>query len=236
MSVVTRTPILELKSVSFSYHDSQGTRKDTLSEVSFELFPGETLGVVGHNGSGKSTLLRLLAGVMNPCAGEVLKEAGVRCSLLSLGVGYMNDLTGADNVVLNLILQGMTELQARALLPEIQAFADLDNAFYGRVKAYSSGMRSRLTFSAALYSHPDILLIDEVLAVGDGNFKAKARAALSERIKGDQTVIFVSHSESAVRNMCDRVLWLDGGQVRMYGATEVVLEEYEGTFNKGMSK
>lgn len=219
-------PLMQVEGLCFRYRGKAKAGRQTLEGITFDLFQGETLGVVGRNGAGKSTLLRLITGVMSPTSGTIIKEPGIRCGLLSLGVGFMNDLTGADNVVMTLMLQGFTESSARALLDEIQEFSELGDAFNERVKTYSSGMRSRLTFSAALHSRCEVLLIDEVLSVGDASFKAKARAALTEKINSDQTVVFVSHSEEIVRVLCDRALWIEEGQIRAIGAAGDVLDEF----------
>ena len=219
-------PVLQVVDLHFRYRAGSDMKAQTLQGVSFDLFPGETLGVIGNNGAGKSTLLRLLTGVMKPTSGLIIKAPGVRCGLLSLGVGFMVDLTGADNVIMSLMLQGLTEKSARALLPEIQEFSELGDAFHERVKTYSAGMRSRLTFSAAIHASSDILLIDEVLSVGDASFRKKARTALTERIKSDQTVVYVSHAEGAVKELCDRAVWIDQGKVAAAGATAHVLEAY----------
>ena len=219
-------PLMQVIDLCFQYRGRAKAGKQTLQGITFDLFQGETLGVVGGNGAGKSTLLRLLTGVMSPTSGTIIKEPGIRCGLLSLGVGFMNDLTGADNVVMTLMLQGFTESSARALLHEIQEFSELGDAFNERVKTYSSGMRSRLTFSAALHSRCEVLLIDEVLSVGDSSFRKKAGAALTERIKGDQTVVYVSHSEGTVKALCNRALWIEEGQMQAIGATDDVLAEF----------
>lgn len=226
MSDVNIQPVLQVVDLCFRYRGGGRAKAQTLQDISFDLFRGETLGVIGSNGAGKSTLLRLLTGVMNPTSGLLMKAPGVRCGLLSLGVGFMVDLTGADNVVISLMLQGFTKKSARAVLPEIQEFSELGDAFHERVKTYSAGMRSRLTFSAALHAHSEILLIDEVLSVGDVAFRKKARTALTERINSDQTVVYVSHSEATVKELCNRTLWIEQGRVHGLGATADVLEAY----------
>ena len=223
-------PAIAVKQMSFSYRHRGSSGLITLQDISFDVARGETLGVVGRNGAGKSTLLRLLAGVLEPAGGSICRAPGVRCGLLSLGVGFMPDLTGADNVIISLMLQGLTRAEARARLQEIAAFSELGDAFHHRVKTYSSGMRSRLTFSTALYNNADVLLIDEVLSVGDGAFRKKAHQALREKISGDQTVVFVSHVESAVQQLCDRVVWIEEGKVLLVGETAQVLEEYRRSF------
>ena len=226
MSDTIVQPVLQVVDLCFRYRGGGGAKAQTLQDVSFDLFPGETLGVIGSNGSGKSTLLRLLTGVMNPTSGLVMRAPGVRCGLLSLGVGFMVDLTGADNVVISLMLQGFTKKSARALLPEIQEFSELGDSFHERVKTYSAGMRSRLTFSAALHAHSEILLIDEVLSVGDVSFRKKARTALTQRINSEQTVVYVSHSEATVKELCNRTLWIEQGRVEGLGVTADVLKAY----------
>lgn len=226
MSGAASEPIMRVVDLCFRYRGGGAAKAATLQNISFDLFPGETLGVIGHNGAGKSTLLRLLTGVMNPASGFVETAPGTRCGLLSLGVGFMVDLTGEDNVVISLMLQGFSEAAARELLSEIREFAELGDAFYERVKTYSSGMRSRLTFSTALCMKSDVLLIDEVLAVGDASFRSKARAALTQRIKSDQTVVYVSHSEKTVKELCDSVLWIEHGKIAALGPAEDVLEAY----------
>lgn len=229
MSEGCGTIALRVRNVDFAYRyrtDAPlGVR--SLQDVNFDLHRGETLGIVGRNGAGKSTLLRVLAGVVKPTRGYVSKQAGVTCSLLSLGVGFMPDLSGADNVVISLMLQGMSEAEARSRLDEIKEFSELGAAFNSRVKTYSSGMRSRLTFSASLHSSCDVLLVDEVLAVGDWQFKRKASAALKKKIMGDQTVVLVSHSNAAIHDLCNRVLLLDAGRVVSVGDTQETMRMYE---------
>ena len=227
MIATNALPLLQVVDLCFRYRAGGIARGQALESVSFDLFAGETLGVIGSNGAGKSTLLRLLTGVMAPTSGLVVKSHEVRCGLLSLGIGFMADLTGADNVVISLMLQGLTKNSATALLPEIHEFSELGAAFYERVRTYSTGMRSRLTFSAALHTQSEILLIDEVLAVGDAAFKKKARAAITDKIRSDQTVVYVSHSLQTVSELCDRVLWLDKGRMKMCGPSREVLAAYQ---------
>lgn len=227
-SVWRQEQMLSLENVSFAYAHKRNTRESikVLEEVSFDLRLGETVGVIGRNGAGKSTLLRLLAGVLQPSAGTIRVRNNLRCSLLSLGVGFLNDLSGTDNVTISLMLQGFIEPEIRVALPQIREFSDLGEAFEDRVSTYSSGMRSRLTFSTALFAMADVLLIDEVLAVGDGHFKKKASKALKEKISGQQTVVLVSHSEGSIANLCDRVIWIENGRIVLLGDTTDVLDQY----------
>ena len=221
--------VLSIDGLCFDYRYSSKSSSETgtLENVSFNLYRGETLGIIGRNGAGKSTLLRLMAGIFSPSSGSIKSPANVRCSLLSLGVGFLTDLTGKDNVTMSLTLQGFAATEIRSKLPEIEEFAELGKAFNERVYTYSSGMRSRLAFSTALHARADVLLVDEVLAVGDGGFRKKAGKALRRRVKSDQTAVLVSHSEEAVRQLCTRAVWMDSGKVRMCGPAELVLDAYE---------
>ncbi len=208
MTVEDRAVILELRDVSLSYHArkssfDKGTHR-VLDSVSLRLYEGETLGIIGKNGTGKSTILRIMAGILAPQRGTVQRRAGTSAALLSLGLGFKPNLSGRANAVLSAMLQGVSKKTAISYLDEIKAFSELGDSFDEPVKTYSSGMRARLGFTTALMTHVDILLIDEVLSVGDAHFKAKAQQAIKERITGDQTVVFVSHSGPQIREMCDR--------------------------------
>lgn len=229
-STPRREKLLSVESVGFDYALKKAGALGVLHDVTFDLHRGETVGVVGRNGAGKSTLLRLLAGVLQPSAGTITAYGNMRSSLLSLGVGFLNDLSGTDNVTISLMLQGLTRSQIKVVLPQIRDFTELGDAFEQRVKTYSSGMRSRLTFSTALYADTDVLLIDEVLAVGDRAFKEKAKKALTEKIRGQQTVVLVSHSERAIAELCNRTVWMEQGQVVCVGDTPEVLEQYRRSY------
>jgi lipopolysaccharide transport system ATP-binding protein len=166
----------------------------------------------------------------------VKTKRGKTSSLLSLGLGFKVELSGRDNAMLAAMLQGATKKQAISFLEEIKEFSDLGDSFEEPVKTYSSGMRSRLGFTTALMTHVDILLIDEVLSVGDAQFKRKAERAMKERIRGDQTVVFVSHSDPQVQALCDRAIWIEGGQVRSEGDTEGVLQDYRDSITAKSAK
>ena len=197
-----------------------------LKDINFELYHGETLGVVGRNGVGKSTLLRVMAGIIAPDRGEVVNRAG-RASLLSLQVGLVPHLTGRENALLSAILQGMSRRAARAKLDEIIAFSGLGDFIDEPVGTYSSGMRARLGFAVSFHADPDILLIDEVLGVGDADFKKKSTAAMKERIRSDRTVVLVSHNLLTIRELCDRVVWIEGGKTVAEGRAEDMVNLYE---------
>tara|TARA_R110001599_G_scaffold353591_1_gene594135 strand:+ start:24858 stop:25565 length:708 start_codon:yes stop_codon:yes gene_type:complete len=221
MSAGSGEVMLAMDRVSLSYHSGRKSfdhgSHHVLNEVSLEVYQGETLGIIGRNGVGKSTLLRLMAGILAPTSGKIYRRPGATASLLTLGLGFRPDLTGRDNALLAAMLQGSTEEQARGHLEEIKEFSELGDSFEERVKTYSSGMLARLGFTTALKTHVDILLIDEVLSVGDARFRAKAAAEMKSRIRGDQTVVFVSHTESQVRNICTRAVCLHEGRVLAEG-------------------
>ncbi|MGI9285414.1 MAG: ABC transporter ATP-binding protein, partial [Pseudomonadales bacterium] len=200
--------MIALDKVSLSYKAKKGAfeggKHQILNEVSLVLCEGETLGVIGRNGCGKSTILRLLAGIIAPTTGEIVFSKHASSALLTLGLGFKPNLSGRDNAILSAMLQGSSRKQADSMLDQIQEFGELGDSFDEPVKTYSSGMRSRLGFATALMTHVDILLIDEVLSVGDAHFKKKAEAAIRERIAGDQTVVFVSHADTQIQSLCDR--------------------------------
>lgn len=228
--------MLELNKVSLNYRSSKMTFDHgvhhVLDSVSFQLYENETLGIIGRNGAGKTTMLRLMAGIIAPSSGTVKTRSGKSSSLLSIGLGFKNDLSGRDNALLAAMLQGATRKQANLYLEEIKEFSELGDSFEEPVKTYSAGMRSRLGFTTALMTHVDILLIDEVLSVGDAQFKAKAESAMKERIGGGQTVVFVSHSGPQVQELCSRAIWIDQAKIASEGETEKVLQDYQDSISK----
>jgi len=203
-----------------------------LHGISLELYRGETLGILGTNGCGKSSLLRMLAGVIEPTSGMVECSKGVKRSLLALGLGFRPDLSGRDNALISAMLQGIPKSRALNLLEEIREYSELSEFFEQPVKTYSAGMRARLGFATALKTEVDILLIDEVLGVGDAHFRDKAQKAIMNKIAGDQTVVFVSHNPVLVKKICKRAIWLDQGKVRMQGDTLEISEAYQQFVNQ----
>lgn len=197
-----------------------------LRDVSFEIAEGETVGFMGPNGSGKSTALALMAGVLVAETGCV-KVHGHVCPLLELGAGFHYDLTGRENIVLNGILLGLTRREVMARLHDILEFSELEEFLDQPVRTYSSGMVARLGFSIAVHLDPDILLIDEILAVGDLHFQAKCREKINWFKGRNTTIVLVSHSTSDIRELCDRVLWLDHGKLIGQGAPNEVIPQYE---------
>lgn len=195
--------------------------------VSFAVPKGEILGIVGKNGSGKSTMLRAIAGIFSPDSGTIdLKGNSV--SLLSIGVGFQPKLTGRENIVLSGMLLGFSEEQVRAKMDEIIEFANLGDFIDMPVKTYSSGMHSKLAFSVTAILEADIMLIDEVLSVGDAKFKKKSYNKMKELISNeDRTVLIVSHSSETLQELCTSVLWLHEGEMKMIGKPEEVLPAYD---------
>lgn len=197
-----------------------------LNDVSFEIEKGEVLGIVGQNGSGKSTLLRAIAGIFSPDQGSVDLH-GNSVSLLAIGAGFNPDATGRENILLNGLLLGFTKQSIKEHEQEIIDFSGLNDFIDMPVKTYSTGMRSKLAFSIAANLETDIILIDEILSVGDFKFRKKSFQKMKEIISDNtRTAVIVSHQEITLRNLCDRILWLDQGEVRMIGETKTVLDSY----------
>ena len=196
-----------------------------LRDVTFSIGHGETYGVIGRNGSGKSTVLKLIAGVTAPSEGEVRVRGSVS-PLIELGAGFHPDLTGRENIDLNAIILGMSRKEIRERFDEIVEFAELWDFIDTPVKRYSSGMYMRLGFSVAIHSNPEILLVDEVLAVGDASFQEKCLAKMDEFKQRGITIVFVSHSMELVRKFCERVLLLEGGRLVGDGTPEEMTERY----------
>lgn len=195
--------------------------------VSFQVTKGEILGIIGKNGSGKSTMLKALAGIFSPDKGTIDLK-GHTVSLLSIGVGFQTEVTGRENILLSGMLLGFSEEEVRAKMPEIIAFADLGSFIDMPVKTYSSGMHSKLAFSITAILETEIMLIDEVLSVGDRKFKKKSYEKMKELISDkNRTVIIVSHSEDTLKDLCDKVMWMHDGEIKRIGDPEEVLDEYE---------
>lgn len=198
-----------------------------LKKVSFSVYKGEILGIVGKNGSGKSTMLRSIAGIFSPDNGSI-DLYGNSVSLLSIGVGFQKKLSGRENIYLSGMLLGFTQEQIKEKIEEIIEFADLGEFIDMPVDTYSSGMHSKLAFSITAILESDIALIDEVLSVGDARFKKKSFQKMQELISdSERTVLIVSHNLSTLKELCTRILWLHEGELRMLGDKNEVLEAYE---------
>ena len=196
-----------------------------LTDVSFHVNKGEVVGIIGRNGSGKSTLLKIISGIYKPTGGTVDLKSNV-VPMLELGSGFDQELTGYENIFLNGAILGYTEQYLKSKLDEIIAFSELGEFISMPIKTYSSGMMMRLAFSVATVVNPEILIVDEILAVGDEFFQKKSFARMQELMSGGTTVLFVSHSLAQIRQMCNRVIWLENGHVRMIGPTEEVCSAY----------
>jgi ABC-type polysaccharide/polyol phosphate transport system ATPase subunit len=198
-----------------------------LKNVSFTVARGESLAVVGRNGAGKSTLLSLLCGLSKPDSGAI-RISGHVAPLLELGSGFHPDLTGAENIGLNAALLGFTRRQTRSLHGSIVEFSGLEDFINEPLRTYSSGMVMRLAFSIAVNLDPEILIIDEVLAVGDQGFQTKCFERILQFRQSGRSLLCVSHSPEMLRNLCDKAIWLDAGELVMSGDTDSVLEAYQG--------
>jgi ABC-type polysaccharide/polyol phosphate transport system ATPase subunit len=218
---------LNLKSALFSVLRGRAGYEDlwALRDVSLRVLPGETVAVVGSNGSGKTTLLSLIAGILRPTAGRVTTGGRV-FALFELGAGFHPELSGRDNVYLNGSLLGLSRREITEKLPAIARFAELEQFIDSPVKSYSTGMYLRLGFAIAAQVDPDILLIDEALAVGDEHFQAKCYRAIADFQGRGRTIVFVSHDDEAIRRVATRVVWLERGRVRADGQVEPTLRQY----------
>lgn len=203
-----------------------------LQDVSASIRAGETVGLIGHNGSGKSTLLKLIGGIIEPTSGNV-KERGRLAALLELGAGFHPDLTGRENVYLNAAVLGLSREETEARFDEIVAFAAIDDFIDTQVKFYSSGMYVRLAFAVAVHTDPDVLLVDEVLAVGDEAFQRKCMDRIAQFQREGRTIIIVSHALGQITELCSRVILLDRGRVVHDGDPEVAVAQFRELLEHG---
>ena len=204
-------------------------RVDTFSalkEVSFSVEAGEVFGIIGKNGAGKSTLLKVISGILKPSKGNVSVKGRV-VPMLELGSGFDQDLSGYENIFLNGAILGYSKEFLREHCQEIIDFSELGDFIYAPIRTYSSGMMMRLAFSVAAVVLPDVLIVDEILAVGDASFQEKSRMRMMELMGGGTTVLMVSHNISQIKSMCDRVAWLDHGKMLTVGLAEEVCRQYE---------
>ena len=201
-----------------------------LTDVSFDVKRGEVMGFVGTNGAGKSTLLKIVAGVMKPTKGSV-EVLGNVCPMIELGAGFDMDLTARENVFLNSSVMGYNKKFIESKYDEIVEFSELQDFMEVPVKNFSSGMVARLAFSIATIVDPEILIVDEILAVGDAAFQKKSEAKMRSMISGGTTVLYVSHAAESIKALCDRVVWIERGHVKMVGEAEQVCDEYLKSLN-----
>ena len=196
-----------------------------LRDVSFDVYKGDVLGIIGRNGAGKSTILKIISGIMKPTTGYVERHGNI-VPMLELGSGFDMDLSGRENIFLNGAILGYDKAFLYSKYPEILEFSELEEFIDMPIRNYSSGMIMRLAFSIATVVEPEILIVDEILAVGDENFQKKSRARMMELMGGGTTVLFVSHDMNQIREMCNKVVWLDGGTLRLAGPTKDVTDLY----------
>jgi len=228
--VKIRYKLVQRYSIKKSFLNLKGLEKEAFEAVrgvSFDVAEGEILGIIGKNGSGKSTLLRSLANIFSPDEGTIDLH-GHSISLLAIGVGFKNDLSGRENIMLSGMLLGFSEKEVLERMDKIIEFAELGDFIDKPVRTYSSGMYSKLSFSVTAFLETDIMLIDEVLSVGDEHFKRKSYAKMKELIKDKKrTVIIVSHNIPTLEELCDRVIWFDDGLIKDIGDTKLVLDKYK---------
>ena len=229
--------ILALDKVGLYFTRRQGFLKRTrfwaLRNVTFDLYAGETLGIIGRNGVGKSTLLRVLAGILSPDRGEmIIHRQGLRISLITLQAGFLPYLSGRENSILGGMLLGATKKEILSCIDKISEFSELNSFFDEPVITYSTGMRARLGFSVAYHVNPDVILLDEVMGVGDHAFREKSTVAMKNRINSDKTVVMVSHNIQILRELCDRLVWIEDGKTKAQGAVSDVLDSYLSSFRK----
>ena len=198
-----------------------------LTDVSFDVEKGDVIGIIGHNGAGKSTLLKVISGIMKPTKGTIEAHGNI-VPMLELGSGFDMELSGRENIYLNGAILGYSEEFLNEKYDEIVAFSELGNFIEAPLRTYSSGMLARLAFSVACIVEPEILIVDEILSVGDAAFQEKSRARMMELMTGGTTVFFVSHSLKQIREMCNKVVWLEHGKIQAIGKTEEICNMYEG--------
>lgn len=222
-------PLISLSDVGFTYKTLSGVLRvhkyQALKSINMEVFPGETLGVIGSNGSGKSTLLKVLSRIYRPDSGTIEFNAR-KISLLSLALGFDPRLSGIDNAILSSMLLGASLKEAKQKVDGIIEFSELGEFSGQPVRTYSSGMKSRLGFSVALNMQTDVLLIDEALAVGDASFRKKSERAIVKKVTSNQTVVLVSHSEAQINRLCGRAIWIEKGEIVLTGEPEEVTKRY----------
>ena len=198
-----------------------------LTDVSFDVEKGDVIGIIGHNGAGKSTLLKVISGIMKPTKGTIEAHGNI-VPMLELGSGFDMELSGRENIYLNGAILGYSEEFLNEKYDEIVAFSELGNFIEAPLRTYSSGMLARLAFSVACIVEPEILSVDEILSGGDADFQEKSRARMMELMTGGTTVFFVSHSLKQIREMCNKVVWLEHGKIQAIGKTEEICNMYEG--------
>ncbi len=225
---VSTAGIASLKTMLLWWKRREMRQIHVLKGISFDVMPGECVAVVGRNGAGKSTLLSLIARVYKPTSGQVLIR-GRLAPLLELGAGFHPDLTGYENIFFNGVILGLTRKQMQSRIQEIVAFSELGDQIHQPTRTYSSGMLARLGFAVAVHVDAEVLIVDEVLAVGDFDFERKCYAKIEEFRRNGGTILFVSHDTEAVLKIADRCVWLHDGHIREIGLPQEVISRYEST-------
>ena len=227
----TRAPAIRVENVGVKYtHRFSRQRKEPiwpLRDVSFEVNHGEIMGVIGKNGAGKTTLLRVIAGILEPDAGRIRVDG--LAALLSLQTGFITTLSGRDNIILGGMMFGLSRRHMEAICEAIIDFSELKHSIDMPVAIYSTGMRARLGFSVALFTSPEIVLLDETLGVGDAWFQKKSTDALTKMISDSRTVLIATHNAVVLQQLCSRVVWIDQGNVQAIGSAKDVIGEYMAT-------
>lgn len=227
MFKITHNRIQSIKeySIALLKHKLQYEEFWALKNISFEVKKGEVVGIIGRNGAGKSTLLKIISGILKPTTGSVSVQGNI-VPMLELGSGFDTDLSGRENIFLNGAILGYSREFLMEKYDEIVEFSELGHFIDMPIRNYSSGMMMRLAFSIATVVNPEILIVDEILAVGDESFQAKSRGRMIELMGGGTTVLFVSHSLPQIREMCGRVIWLEHGSIKMFGPALEVCDAY----------
>jgi lipopolysaccharide transport system ATP-binding protein len=228
-----REHITRMMTLEFVRRKTQDEILWALRDVSLTIQPGETVGIIGRNGAGKSTLLKILSKITFPTSGEIAIDGKV-ISLLEVGTGFHDELTGRENIYLNGSILGMAKKEVQQQLDAIVAFSGVEKFIDTPIKRFSSGMRLRLGFAVAAHLNPDILIVDEVLAVGDAEFQKKCLDTIQKLRASARTILFVSHNLAAVENLCERCIWIDQGQVHMDGETRTIIRDYMASQRKSV--
>lgn len=225
--------LLRAENIQLEYFLGKGmSRKEKFSainNITLELYAGETFGIIGRNGAGKSTLLSVLAKILEPDKGKVL-HYGNRVALMTLATGFRHDLTGRENVILSGMIMGLSKKEILKKIPYIHTYSQLGDFFDEPFGNYSSGMRARLSFSLAVHAVADVLLIDEILGVGDMEFKRRSSNRIKKMISSSKSVVLVSHNIKTVKDLCQRVAWVENGTIVKMGETSAVLSAYQKHF------
>ncbi|EWT07541.1 ABC transporter ATP-binding protein [Intrasporangium chromatireducens Q5-1] len=233
-TTMERVPTFKNALVRFGRGERAVREIHAVDDVSFEVGEGTSLGIIGNNGAGKSTLMRALAGILPPTKGRI-EVRGRITPLLALGVGFNNNLSGRENIILGGLASGLSRKEVEARTDLVTEFAGLEEFIDAPMRTYSSGMYSRLAFSVAVNMNPDILMIDEALSAGDATFKTKAAEKMDELRRQARAMFLVSHSLGSIKELCNECIWLHKGRLMMHGEPEEVIEAYQKFVNVGPS-